>query len=145
MNSIETTIDIDAPAETVWNVLTDFAAYPEWNEYSHVTGRAVEGERLTVAPGPAVGQMPTFKPRVLRADGTSLVWLGHLFVRGLFDGEHAFRIEERGPDASRLVQSETFSGILAGLVLSRYGDQTEANFHGVNEALKARAEALAAA
>jgi hypothetical protein len=158
MDHIHTTIDIDAPAETVWAVLTDFTAYPEWNPRTRITGEAAVGERLTVAPGPEAEGMPTFRPRVLAAgsvehdashdDGASdayeLRWLGHLYVRGLFDGEHSFLVEAVDDDRSRLTQSESFSGLLAGLLLRRYGADTEAGFHDVNAALKARAEAVAA-
>jgi hypothetical protein len=144
MRDIYTTIDIHAPAETVWDVLTDFAAYPEWNGHTRITGDPTEGARLTVAPGPDADSMPTFKPRVLRADDNELRWRGHLWVRGLFDGDHSFVIESLSPDESRLVQSEQFSGVLAGLILRRYGKQTAETFEAVNAALKARAEALAA-
>lgn len=142
MHSITSSIDIHAPAETVWDVLTDFAAYPEWNGYTRITGTPAAGERLTVAPGPGAGRMPTFKPRVLQASEHRLAWKGSLLVRGLFDGVHSFDVERLSDDECRLVQSEQFSGILAGLLLWRYGQQTEDNFESVNEALKARAEAL---
>ncbi|WP_224269379.1 SRPBCC domain-containing protein [Haloprofundus salinisoli] len=143
MNDISTSIDIDAPAETVWRVLTDFEAYPEWNPYTVVSGRAEEGTRLRVSPGPETGRAPTFRPRVLRADpNRELWWLGHLYVRGLFDGEHRFAVEPLDEKRSRLVQSESFSGLLAGPVLRRIGTDTEANFRGVNEALKTRAESI---
>jgi len=144
MNEIFTTIDIDAPPAVVWDVLTDFEAYPEWNDRTRIDGQAVEGERLTVAPGPQGGRMPTFRPRVQRATpGTELRWLGHLYVRGLFDGEHVFSIEDLGDDRSRLTQHEEFSGLLAGFLLGRYGEATESNFEAVNAALKTRAEAIA--
>jgi hypothetical protein len=177
VNDIHTSIDIDAPAETVWAVLTDFGTYPEWNPRSRISGVPAVGELLVVAPGPDAEGMPTFRPRVLAAgpvpspdraadgeramgaeeaagargttdtEGTGaeayeLRWLGHLRVRGLFDGEHAFRVESLDGDRSRLVQLETFSGLLAGLLLRRYGAATVAGFEAVNEALKARAEAM---
>ena len=144
MSELVTSVDIDAPAETVWTVLTDFARYPEWNGRTRIDGEAVEGARLHVTPGPDAGNLPSFNPRVLRADGHELRWLGHLYVRGLFDGEHSFVVEERGEGRSRLTQSETFSGLLVGPVLRRYGEETEEGFHAVNRALKARAEELAA-
>jgi len=146
MNEIFTSVDIDAPPAVVWEVLTDFEAYPEWNDRTRIDGRAVEGERLTVAPGPDGGRMPTFRPRVLRATPeTELRWLGHLYVRGLFDGEHVFSIEDLGDGRSRLNQHEEFGGLLAGFLLGRYGEATEVNFEAVNAALKARAERVAAA
>jgi hypothetical protein len=144
MNEIVTAIDIDAPVETVWAVLTDFERYPEWNRRMHITGEAREGARLRVDPGPDAGDLPTFKPRVKRADGTELWWLGHLVVPGLFDGEHRFRLQPLGGGRTRLIQDEHFSGLLVGPITRRYGPRTEANFHAVNAALKARSEALVA-
>ena len=143
MNEIHTSIEIDASAETVWSVLTEFGAYPEWNPYTRIEGEARVGERLRVSPGPDAGRAPTFRPRVLVADGRELRWLGHLYVSGLFDGEHSFVIEELEEGRSRLVQSEEFSGLLAGPIMRFVGEDTETNFRGVNEALAARAESLA--
>jgi hypothetical protein len=144
MNEIFTAIDIDAPPAVIWEALVDFEAYPEWNDRMRIRGRAVEGERLRVSPGPAAGRAPAFRPRVLRViPETELRWLGHLYVRGLFDGEHVFTIEDLGEGRSRLNQHEEFSGLLAGFLLKRYGDATEENFEAVNAALKARAEATA--
>jgi len=142
---IFTTIDIDASPETVWHVLTDFAAYEEWNPRTRISGTAAAGERLVVAPGPEAGRMPTFKPTLLQADPPrELRWLGHLYVRGLFDGEHAFTIEDLGAGRARLVQFETFSGVLARPLLRLFGEDTEQGFEAVNAALKARAEAMEA-
>lgn len=146
-HAIRTEIEIDAPAETVWAALTDFATYPEWNGHTRIEGVAEEGARLAVAPGPEAGRMPTFRPRVLRAGpdgdgGYELAWLGNLWVRGLFDGEHSFRVETIDDGRSRLVQSETFSGLLVAPIDRLFGDDTERNFRAVNAALKARAESL---
>ena len=144
MKDIVTSVDVDAPAETVWDVLVDFEAYPEWNPRSRITGTPAEGERLVVAPGPEAEGMPTFKPRVRQADGTELRWLGHLYVRGLFDGEHRFVVEDLGEGRSRFVQSESFGGLLVRPIMRLYGEDTRAGFEAVNAALKARAEAVAA-
>ena len=143
MSEITTSIEIDAPAETVWAVLTDFDRYDEWNPYTRIEGEPIEGTILRVAPGPEAGRMPTFRPRVLSViPNQELRWLGHLYVRGLFDGEHRFRIEPIDEDRSRLIQDETFSGILVRAINRRYGEGTERNFHGVNEAIKERSESM---
>jgi hypothetical protein len=144
MSDIHTSIGIDAPAETVWSVLTDFGAYPEWNPYTRIEGEPRAGERLRVSPGPEAGRSPTFRPRVLVADGRELRWLGHLLTPGLFDGEHSFVVEEFDEGRSKLTQSETFSGLFAGAIMRFVGERTETNFRGVNEALKARSESPAA-
>ena len=147
-HDIRTETEIAAPADVVWAVLTAFDTYPEWNGYTRIEGEAREGARLTVAPGPEAGRMPTFRPTVLRAGPTGdgdyeLAWLGHLWTPGLFDGEHVFRVEAVDDERSRLVQAETFDGLLAGLLLRFVGDDTERNFEAVDEALRERAESLA--
>lgn len=145
MREIFTEVTVEAPPETVWSVLTEFDRYGEWNPALAVEGRPEEGERLTVSPGPEAPQGPTFRPRVLTVDpGREFVWKGHLFVPGVFDGRHSFRIEDLGDGRSRFVQSERFGGVLRWLILRRYGADTEANFHAMNAALAARAEAMVA-
>jgi hypothetical protein len=50
---LNSSIDIDAGPERVWQVLTDFAAYREWNPFIvSVDGSAEVGARLTVRMQP---------------------------------------------------------------------------------------------
>ena len=76
-------------------MLTDFAAYPEWNSFVRCGEAEVRvGTRLHVYIEPSGGKEMSFRPTVLVADpNRELRWLGHLWVRGLFDGEHSFSIE----------------------------------------------------
>ncbi|MEF8780406.1 MAG: SRPBCC domain-containing protein [Haloferacaceae archaeon] len=143
MPEITTTIEIDDSADHVWEILTDFERYAEWNPRTRIDGSPTVGSVLEVSPGPDAGRIPTFRPRVLVADGRELRWLGHLYVRGLFDGEHRFTIEELPDDRSRLVHSERFTGLLAGGLLRLIGRDTEAGFEAVNAALRDRAESTA--
>lgn len=146
MNHLHTEIEIDAPADVVWGVVIDFTSYPAWNGYMHVDGVAIEDAKLRVSPGPESSGGPTFRPRMVHVDpdAHTFTWRGHLFVRGVFDGEHSFSVEDLGGGRSRLVQAEDFSGLLVGPIMKRYGADTEANFHGTNQAVKTRAEAVAA-
>jgi len=144
MHTMETTIDIDAPPAVVWDVLSEFERYAEWNDYMRIEGAPVAGARLTVTPGPEAGRQPFVTSRVLRAEPEyELRWLGHLYVRGLCDGEHCFTIENLGNGRSRLTQAERFAGLLAGPFVRRYGRRTAATFESVNRAIKRRAERLA--
>jgi hypothetical protein len=36
--TITTSVEIDAPKRLVWDVLTDFSAYTEWNPYMEIEG-----------------------------------------------------------------------------------------------------------
>ena len=144
MNTLRHTVTVAAPAETVWRVLTDFAAYPEWNPFiREIAGELEEGARLRVRIAPPGGSPMTFRPRVLEvAAPRAFRWLGHLFIPGLFDGEHRFRIEPLQGQC-RFTQEEEFRGVLARLLLRWIGAATERGFAAMNEALKTRAEALA--
>jgi len=49
IRELRTEIEIDAPPERVWDVLTDFGAYPEWNEFiTSIKGEPTVGSRLLV-------------------------------------------------------------------------------------------------
>ena len=139
---LRTEIEIDAPADRVWDVLTDFTAYPDWNPFIRRAGGPVRvGSRLEARLQPPAGRAMTLRPTVLAAvPNRELRWLGHLFVPGLFDGEHGFRIESLASDRVRFVQEERFAGLLAPLVLRFVERDTRQGFEAMNRALKARAE-----
>jgi hypothetical protein len=139
---IRTEIDIHATPDRVWHVLTDFAAYPEWNPFmTRASGTAAKGERLTIRMHPEGGRAMTFRPTVLEAvPGQRLRWLGHLLVTGIFDGEHSFTIEPLGGGGVRLVQQEDYRGALVPLLGRSLDRQTLPAFQRMNEALKQRAE-----
>jgi hypothetical protein len=135
---------IQASPERVWNVLTDFAAYPEWNPFiPRITGSLETGSRLDVQLQPPGSRGVRMRPTVQAAEPPrELRWLGHLGIPGLFDGEHRFRIEAVGTDWVRFVQEERFTGLLAPLVLGFVERGTRQGFEAMNQALKARAEQL---
>ena len=138
-----TEIDVDATPERVWAVLTDFDRYDEWNPFMRVVGRANEGARLDVELRPPGGRAVRFRPTVTHAErGRELRWLGHLYVVGLYDGEHRFTLEPLDGGRTRFVHAESFGGVLAGIVNRVVGESTERGFRAMNEALKARVESL---
>ena len=134
-------IEIDAPPERVWAVVTDFDAYPEWNPFiRRISGELREGARLEVRIEPPGARAMTFKPTVRAVEANrELRWLGRLLLPGIFDGEHSLRIEPLDGGRSRFVQSERFTGFLVGLVKGTLA-KTEAGFEQMNTALKAHVE-----
>jgi len=136
-------ITIAASAERVWQVLTDFAAYREWNPFMlEASGRAGKGERLTIRMQPVGGRAMTFTPTVLEAEPRHrLCWLGRLLLPGIFDGEHSFTIEP-ADGGVRLVQEEQFRGVLVPLLAKRLKNGTGPAFEQMNIALKTRTELI---
>ena len=143
-HTLTTQITIAAPAARVWQILTDFAAYPEWNPFIRsAQGTPRPGETLTVHIGASGTKGMTFRPKVLSATPErELRWLGHLAVPGLFDGEHLFTLNATAATACVFQQSEAFRGLLVPLFRSALDRDTKRGFEEMNQALKARAEAL---
>ena len=136
-------IEIQAPAERVWTVLTDFATYPQWNPFiKSVVGSPQKGERLQIVIQPSGGKALRFSPIVLTADtGRELRWLGRLMLPGIFDGEHWFVIEPLTGDRVRFTQRERFTGLLVRPLRTSLDRDTQRGFEEMNLALKTRAEA----
>ncbi len=143
MKSIETSIEIDAPAVRVWEVFSDFERYPDWNPFvASLQGRVETGQRIEARLTPPGGKSMTFKPKVLANDAErELRWVGHLLIPGLFDGEHQFLLEPIEGAGTRFTQRESFRGILVPLILKMVGDSTRSGFEAMNAALKLRVEA----
>ncbi len=147
MKTLRTAIHIDASPEAVWDILTDFARYPDWNPFiPHAEGELREGATITVRIEPPGGRGMTFRPTVQRVEPQrEFRWLGHLWVPKLFDGEHIFELHAIEDGTTHFVQRETFSGLLVPLVWGAMEDATRRGFTAMNRALKARSEVHAAA
>ena len=137
MRTVTSAIELDAPPARIWQVLTDTAAHSDWNPFiTELDGKLEVGNRIDVRIAPPGGRPMSFHPTVTEVEpGRKLAWLGHFLVPGLFDGAHVFTLEPLPDGRTRLVQSETFRGLLVGLA-GRLLDNTEAGFAAMNEALR---------
>jgi hypothetical protein len=142
MKELRSEIVIEASAERVWGLLTDFTRFPEWNPFiRRARGNVREGQRLEVHMQPSGANGMTFRPTVLKAEpNRELRWIGHLLIPGLFDGEHIFTIEPLGPDRVRFVQREIFTGLLVPLFARGLDTDTQRGFEEMNQALRVQAE-----
>ncbi len=145
MTLLSSEIVIAAPSEVVWDVLVDFASYAEWNPIEiQARGEPVLGGVLE-----HTAQLPGRKPVTFRATivevvpSRALAWKGKLWLPGLFDVSHHFEIEPLADDQSRLRQFERFSGVLVPFMRGVLRD-TQAAFDLANQAIKQRAESVAA-
>ena len=139
------TVEIAAPASFVWDVLVDYASYPEWNPYTIAVDTTLEiGERIDLTlPNP---------------DGSDGTMLNREFIR-VVDPPHHLRydtgseypgllgmrdqyVTELAPDRCTYHTTDTLSGELADLVMESNGAWIKAGFDSVAEALKVRAEQL---
>jgi hypothetical protein len=139
---IVTGITINARPEKVWSILTDFSRYPEWNPFiKSITGIAEPGRTITARIEPPGSAGMTFKPVVLTFEpNREFRWLGHLLVKGLFDGEHSFELTENPDGTTRFVQREKFTGILVPLFQKQLDRNTKSGFELMNGKLKELSE-----
>jgi hypothetical protein len=141
MKNLQTEIIINATPEKVWNILMDFAKYPEWNPFvKEITGSQQVGGQLNVTLNNGKGTS-VFTPTVVSNETANVFeWLGSIPL-GLFKGQHRFAIEKINDTQVKFIHSEQFSGLLAGIIMSQIGETTRNGFIAMNKALKERAEA----
>lgn len=139
-----TEIKIKANPAQVWAVLTDFSSYTKWNPFiKSLTGDVKVGKTITARLEPPKASGMTFKPKVLVFEANKkFVWLGHLFIKGLFDGEHSFELIDNLDGTTTFIQSEKFGGILVPLFNKMIETNTKEGFESMNKALKERIENL---
>ena len=131
------TRSIEAPAATVWNLLTDVPAQSRWNStLTSIEGRIALGERVSFAVPEAPGQ--TFSPRVVVYDQPSLmVW--RLNRWPLLVSERTYRLAPGSNGSIDFAINEVFTGLLLPLIAKSLPD-FGAMFERTAEDLKAAAE-----
>ena len=136
--TVRTEIMIKSTPSTVWQVLTATDEYSAWNPMiDKIVGDLREGNVIEVDQG------MVFHPTVLVVHrNQELRWKGYVWTPGLFDGDHRFILEAQD-EYTRVIQTETFSGVLAGQLMRGIIDETVATMQDMNRALKVRAESIA--
>lgn len=134
--------EIAAPAERVWNVLTDFASYPQWNPMLvRMQGQPVVGGtlRFRAALGPL--RVPLTAEVVVAEPGRELRWIGlaQHGLRRVASGEHYFLIDPIDGGHCRLGHGEEFRGWLVPNS-TRIADALKPQYEKVNHAIRERAE-----
>ncbi len=138
MKNIETHIIIESNLEEAWNTLMDHNSYPEWNPFiKQIKGNTKEGDILDVVLQLKDKKPMAMAPKVLVNNNTNeFRWKGKLFVEGLFDGEHYFKLEAIDNHKVKFIHGENFTGILAGPILKIIQTDTKNGFEAMNQAFK---------
>jgi len=133
---IHTSVKINASPEKVWKVLMDFENYSKWNSFIvAISGKPKKGNSIKVQL-----QGMAFTPKIISfEENNELKWLGHFLFKGVFDGEHSFKLIETPDGTTFFEQSESFNGFLVPF-LSKTLVKTKLGFETMNQELKARVE-----
>lgn len=135
---------INAPAETVWQVLTDLERYPEWNPF---TVRAVS----TLEIGSTVDlYIPRGKKMMKQSfvlevfdPPKEVAWrLPKMLHKSVFNAYRTQKIVPLDDKSCTYQTSDTFDGWIAGKLYSSQSGWVLKNFNKLADALKERSEAL---
>jgi hypothetical protein len=141
---LRTEIEIDSPPALVWQVLTDFPRYSEWNPFIvSIEGPLTVGAELRIALSPPESREYHIVPTLMTCQPEQeLRWRGQWGASYLLRGEHFFRLVPLDGDRTRFVHGEDFGGVLVRW-LGRRLTQAARGFVYMNQALKRRVEAQA--
>ena len=140
---IDARIEIDAPSERVWRVLTDFERYPEWNPFvPHVEARLEMGAAVRMRVN-LVGsfELPQTEFITTLDPGRRICWTMNWLPAWLLCATRCQWLEPLST-GTRYVSTDTLTGLLAPLVVRVFGASMQRGFERTCRALKSRAETL---
>ncbi|MBK6607404.1 MAG: SRPBCC domain-containing protein [Leptospiraceae bacterium] len=143
MNEINTEITINAPKKIIWDILTDFSAYSQWNPFLiNVIGSATPGGNVFFVAKSEGAIVPVFANIIEYEFEKKFSWGGPPFTwfKSIFGAEHFFIIEEISPAQCRFRNNERMEGVVADAAWTLIERSVPA-YHTMNQALKKRAEA----
>lgn len=139
---IEHRIGVQAPAETIWDVIADVPGWEVWNPlYPKASGQIRIGELLTLTLALPGQETRMIQPRIVDWTPNELVHWRLSAMGGFVRSIRYIEIEALGPASCILSNGEIFDGLLAPIALRQLGRSIHQGFRAMGEALAARAEA----
>jgi uncharacterized protein YndB with AHSA1/START domain len=102
---------IDATPEQVWSVLTNTAAWPDWDSgFTNVDGRLALGEKLSITVKANSGRV--FPVKVVTLNGPERIVFRGGMPLGLFTGQRTYTLLPEGT-GTRFTMREEYTGLAA--------------------------------
>jgi hypothetical protein len=141
--AVEFRTGVQAPAEIVWEVISDFATWKDWNPvHPRMEGEMRIGTTLTVDLVHGEGQITTIQPIVQDwVPFEQLHWRTKR-LRGFVTAIRYLEIENMGPANSTFSNGELFMGPLVRWVSRDERRRLRAAYTRMGEAVRDRAEVL---
>jgi hypothetical protein len=142
VGTVRAEIEIDAPAERIFDILTDLKSYSEWNPFTP----RVES---TLRPGDAVhlyvrlrGEKLSHRVEYVTRNErpARLCWGTKIGAGFLLRAERCQSLSPIDARRTRFVNEDVLRGWLAPLVMLLFGSDMQRGFETVAAALKQRAE-----
>ena len=131
-------IQIAAPPEKVWGILTNAQAFPKWNStVEEIDGKIALGEQIKLKAKIAPGRV--FKLKVAEfAPSERLVWKDGMAP--MFTGVRTYTLAKRNDGSTEFSMVEDFRGVMLPMIAGSLPDFT-APFEQFASDLKRAAEA----
>ncbi len=139
---LHTEIEINASAQRVWDIVTDFAAYPQWNTFiPRISGHVAPNAKLFfIFTSPLRVRLPAIGTMLNVTPQRELRWAGQLPIPGLIRAEHYHLIEPLGESRVRFLHGEIFTGLLVAPLWPFFAERGLKLYEESSLALKRRAE-----
>lgn len=121
MQEIKTEVEIAAPPEKVWAVLTDFNRWTDWNTtVTKASGESAMGSQLNITMSDENGKdSNAYSPVITKLEAPKLLrWRAKMLAEFLFTNEKLVELEATAT-GTRLIHRELFSGLMVKLFWSK--------------------------
>jgi hypothetical protein len=138
MKELTTEIQINSSPEILWDVLTDFKNYYQWNPIlQKINGEPLIGNQLEINLRTVGGKNRVYHPKIIKIiPYQELRWKGKFLLSQIFSGERVFLIKSISDNQVNFVNKEIFCGIGVRFTPKKMEDDIVASFNKMNEALK---------
>lgn len=139
------TVEIAAPVEVVWGVLTDFPRYGEWNRFTPSVECSGEPGTPVMMQVCFPGAKPMRQVEILNVfeSPRRLAWGMHMVSAPILVANRYQLLKPLGAARTRYTTIDYLSGLLAPVVKRLYAESMRAGFDLAAEGLKTRSESLA--
>lgn len=141
MKEIQTEIEISAPPEKVWGILTDFNHWTDWNNtVTKTSGESAIGSKLAITMSDNGKDSNAYSPIITQLQAPRLLrWRAKMIAEFLFKNEKIIELEAT-KTGTRIVHRETFDGLLVKLFWGKMKEGVPPILNAMNDALKIKAE-----
>ncbi len=140
---VKTEINISAPPDKVWSIITDINKWQDWSPIINASqGESSIGSKLsiTMMSKEEGKDGPKYNPVITELKQPNyFLWRAHMMSELVFTNEKIFEMKETAT-GTHLTHTETFKGLMAPLMAGSVEENVPGMLDSMNKALKELAE-----